>query len=470
MVGAAMAERQLERLEADGATQQLVTEADADDRLLAEHASNGVADVVEGGGVAGAVGEEDQIRIRREHRLGGRSAGEQGQAAVALAKLADDAVLDPGVERDHVRAVAVELDCLLGADRAREVGAGHRGLRGDLRARVSLGDLGREQPPAHRAAIADVTNERARVDAADRRHAAGGEPVEPAALGIGVVLAVLRLAHDHGSCLDAIGLHRLGGDAVVAHQRIGEGDDLPGVAGIADGLLIAGHRGVEDDLAADLAAAGAEIALESGSVLQQHVALLARAHLTSACTCLKASASAPPRSSNRAISTLVINAPARSIFAIPISRLASVARADRIGRDVNLDVLVEQVEHGLVDADVGLDSTDDRLLALTEVETVGLDRGELGLLDRLGVRGNVARELLHGGPEPFRILLGDDDRDADRSRALHQRRGGIRDLLEVRQRLAKCLLDVDHDQRGPRRVELRGAHDATPESLEGAAS
>ena len=46
-------------------------------------------------------------------------------------------------------------------------------------------------------------------------------------------------------------------DAVVADERVGHRDDLPLVGRIGEDLLVAGHRGVEDDLARGLAA-GAE--------------------------------------------------------------------------------------------------------------------------------------------------------------------------------------------------------------------
>ena len=46
----------------------------------------------------------------------------------------------------------------------------------------------------------------------------------------------------------------------------------PGVGGIGDRLLVAGHRGVEDDLAGDLAAGPEQLAVESGAVLEQDVA------------------------------------------------------------------------------------------------------------------------------------------------------------------------------------------------------
>ena len=47
--------------------------------------------------------------------------------------------------------------------------------------------------------------------------------------------------------------HVFGVDAVVADLRIGHGDDLATIAGIGEDFLVAGHRGVETDLAVDLA-------------------------------------------------------------------------------------------------------------------------------------------------------------------------------------------------------------------------
>ena len=44
----------------------------------------------------------------------------------------------------------------------------------------------------------------------------------------------------------------LGVDAVVADQRVGHRDDLAAVGGIGEDLLVAGHGGVEADLAVDL--------------------------------------------------------------------------------------------------------------------------------------------------------------------------------------------------------------------------
>ena len=192
VVRAAVAERELEGLEADRPAEQLVAEADADHRALADDLAHRVDDVVERGRVAGAVGEEDQVGVAAEDLLGGRRAGKQRHPAVPLAELPNDRELDAGVDPDHVRAVAVDLDRLARASRSRAKSAPvHRRLGLDPLARLGLGDVGREDPAAHRAPVADVADERAGVDAADRRHAAVREPVEPAALGVGGVLAVL---------------------------------------------------------------------------------------------------------------------------------------------------------------------------------------------------------------------------------------------------------------------------------------
>ena len=187
--------------------------------LLADQLADGVDDVAERGRVAGAVGEEDEVGVLGEHLRGAGRAGQQRHLAAALAQLADDVELDPGVDPDHVRAVALEADRLGRGDGAGEVGAVHRGLGGDPLARLGLGRAGREDPAPHRAAVADVADDGAGVDAADPRHAAVGEPVEPAALGGGDVLAVLRLAHDDAAGVGAVGLHRRRRDPVVADQR-----------------------------------------------------------------------------------------------------------------------------------------------------------------------------------------------------------------------------------------------------------
>ena len=188
-----MAEGELEGLESDRAAEQLMPEADADHRLLADHPANALDDVVERAGVAGTIRQKDQVGISGEHLLRRAVAG-QRDPATALPELTDDGVLDPSVEPDHMGAVPGDLDRLRRRHLASEVGTLHRGLGGDPLARLGLRGLGREDPRAHRAAVANVADEGAGIDPGDRRHPAVAQPVEPTALRRRDVLAVLPLA------------------------------------------------------------------------------------------------------------------------------------------------------------------------------------------------------------------------------------------------------------------------------------
>ncbi len=301
-----------------------------------------------------------------------------------------------------------------------------------------------------------MADEAARVDAGDRGHAARFEPVEPAALRVGRVLAVVGVAHDHRARLDAVGLHRRRADAVVADQRIGEGDDLARVAGIGDRLLVAGHRRVEDDLAQRVGRGTAQVAFEARPVLEQDVALAALAvHLTIACTCLNAGSVCRAEQLEQGHLDARHLGPARSIRARPMSRSASVREPTASAATWTSVPCVDQVERGLSDADVRLDAADERLVAIAEVEALDVGGGEAHLLERLRAGGQIVGDLGNRGAEPPRILLGDDDRNADRGGAPDQRRAArAATSSKPVERLAKGLLDVDHDQRRAIGVEL----------------
>ena len=62
-------------------------------------------------------------------------------------------------------------------------------------------------------------------------------------------------------------------DAVVADLGIGHGDDLAAIARIGEDFLVAGHRGVEADLAVDFAVGAEGRAGEHGSVFQGSFAI-----------------------------------------------------------------------------------------------------------------------------------------------------------------------------------------------------
>jgi hypothetical protein len=76
-------------------------------------------------------------------------------------------------------------------------------------------------------------------------------------------------AHDEAACRRGHGLDVLGIGAGVADMGEGEGDDLPGVGRVGQDLLIAGHRGIEADLA-HRHGAGAEAAAPEHRAVGKH--------------------------------------------------------------------------------------------------------------------------------------------------------------------------------------------------------
>ena len=88
--------------------------------------------------------------------------------------------------------------------------------------------------------------------------AVGAEVAHPAAL----------LADDEPGQVRLVTLHVFGVHAVVADLGVGHRDDLPAVARIGEDLLVAGHRGVEADLAVDLAFGAEGRSGKDGSVFQ----------------------------------------------------------------------------------------------------------------------------------------------------------------------------------------------------------
>ena len=119
---------------------------------------------------------------------------------------------------------------------------------------------------------ADQRGQRAGVDAAKPDDAARLEPVVETFGGAVVRRRGDGALQDHPARarrrrhVDGLDVFFVGAD--VADVREGEGDDLPGIRGVGEDLLIAGHGGVEADLA-DRAAGGAQAeALQHGPVGQ----------------------------------------------------------------------------------------------------------------------------------------------------------------------------------------------------------
>ncbi len=133
------------------------------------------------------------------------------------------------------------------ADRGREVAAVGRG-RGRGGRCEHVARRGPERA-AHRACVAEPSRQPPRVDAAD-----GGHPVldeEPLERPDGPPARGTRreVADDEAAARGARRLLVERGHAVVADVRVREGHHLAGVARVGEHLLVAAHRGVEDELA-----------------------------------------------------------------------------------------------------------------------------------------------------------------------------------------------------------------------------
>ena len=78
-------------------------------------------------------------------------------------------------------------------------------------------------------------------------------------------------AHERRARVGLARLASLVSDAVVAHHRCGEADELLGVARIGNRLLVPGHPGREDGLAERDAVRGDGATAEDGAVLEDEI-------------------------------------------------------------------------------------------------------------------------------------------------------------------------------------------------------
>ena len=327
---------------------------------------------------------------------------------------------------------------------------------------------GREDAAAHRARVADVADERAGVDAGDRRDAAVAQPVQPAALGAGRVLAVDRLAHDRRARVDAVGLHRLGADAVVADVRVGEGDELAGEGRVGHRLLVAGHAGREDDLAGGVAVGAAGVAVEARAVLEQHVAGRA-AHMISLWIGLELGRARPRRAArSSAVSTrrqrsrrrrsILLQPDARGRRACASATASAATWTSTPASSRSCTVWLTQTCASMPQTSAWSRPSRSKPSARAAEKTVFASRSHaVEVLGDLGHR--VAR-----GPRGYCSVTStgtaeDRARPATRIAALARRRRRSR-----RPALRKRLLHVDHDERGALAVERRGAHAPCPGS------
>ena len=281
LVAAAMTELELEGLSPERVAENLVAQANAEDRLFADERPDGLVGVGNDGRIARAVREKNAVRVGRERLVRRRRGGENPHLKAVLAQPAQDVGLQAEVEgRDPVRhrrqwreiifsgegrragrALALDERPLaaelvfgvpivgLGAgDLLDEVALEVRPLFGEIdRRRVR--HLFRGHHAAQRALRPQPERQRPRVDAGQARNVVALE------VGIERLDAAptahhrRKLAHDEAG---DVGLARLDVERVdpgVADERVGHGHDLPLVGRIGQDFLVPGHRGVEADFA-----------------------------------------------------------------------------------------------------------------------------------------------------------------------------------------------------------------------------
>ena len=235
-----MAERELEGLEAEREPDELVAEADAEERHAAEQAAHRLDRPVELGRVARAVADEDGRRVELEDGVRIPGAGN------------DDGLERRPREPPHDRALAAEVERRRRAGRRRrvygsrvhassagggEASSGSASIRGQSRcgcasARACSSSGGAVAERAAQGAVrAQPPHERARVDLLERDDAPRARATRDHA-GPGA-------PHHDSLRPDALGLERRLVDAVVADERIGEREHLARIARIGDRLLVA---------------------------------------------------------------------------------------------------------------------------------------------------------------------------------------------------------------------------------------
>ena len=271
MVRAAVPERELERPQAEREPDELVAEADAEERRTAEQIANGLHRSVELGRVAGAVADQ--------HRGGSSSStASASQVPGTTTAWTPDSTSRRTIEclqpRSSTTTRGPAPTVYGSATQASSAGGGEASsgsasIRGQsmcgcasARACSSSGDATTERA-AHGAVVAQTPHERSRVDLLERDDASLREPGRPRRP---------RAPHH-----DALGPHpaRLEQplvDAVVADEGRGEGEHLARVARVGDRLLVAGGSGREARLARRHAGGADGAAGEDGAVLEHEMA------------------------------------------------------------------------------------------------------------------------------------------------------------------------------------------------------
>ncbi len=284
MVSAVMSEGELVGAGTERGRQQLMTETDSEHGHLAEESVDDRRRTDDRRRIAGSVREEDAIGIAGED-LGGRCAGRHDLDRGDAGQVSEDRGL-------HTEVIGHDpLGSAIG-------GAGEGDLVGGIACDhtdeidTAGSMLGRCRGPqfrfgrgaecsGHGAEVADVPRESPRVDAGDTGYSRCPQEFLEITLRAPVAAASGEVPDDDSPGEWTAGLVIDGRHPVVADVRIGEGDQLTGIGGVGDDLLVPGERGVEHDLPRCDPGIGSGpdgFALEDGAVGEDQQCFLRTAH------------------------------------------------------------------------------------------------------------------------------------------------------------------------------------------------
>ena len=260
-VDAAVPEHHLVRRAAQRAAEDLVAEADAEQRDSgAEHLAGDADDVVRGGRVSGSVGQEHTVGLQVGDLVEGRRRRQHVAADAAAGEVARRVGLDAQIDRgdgEPLRPIGFDDVGAVGADLARQVGTQHRRLAANpVQQLVGVGQrIAGEHPGLHRPEAAQVAHHGAGVDARDADDALPDEFVLERSGRPPVGCPRRRVADGVAGHPDLVaatfGVFVI--PAGVADLRRGGDHDLAVIAGVGQRLLVARHAGGEHRLTERLA-------------------------------------------------------------------------------------------------------------------------------------------------------------------------------------------------------------------------
>src|SRR5271168_462406 len=273
MIGTVMAEFELEGFAAEGQAADLVTEADAEDGDATEQLFYVFDGIAHGFGIAGAVGEEDAVGAHGENVLGHGGGGNDRDLTLMIDEEAQNVLLDAEIVGDdaefssagtgagfihllgprsggQVDGGFLPVVALLAGDAAGELLSGHAGeLLGFVDQLIGGGAVGGDDA-AERANFANVANEGTGIDVPDGGNFVAIQIELSGFCGTPVGGDLGKFADDERFDVGARRLFIIEIGADIADVRIGEADDLSGVAGVGENFLITGEAGIENDFAA----------------------------------------------------------------------------------------------------------------------------------------------------------------------------------------------------------------------------